>query len=177
MHPETDIAGDFWLHVNERAHASTADVYPTPPALMAELERQYWVADQLGDEEALHRYVVSVPGEPDQPWVTLTPDDTDVRHPPPTGFRTLQEALYDYLLASVGDLLIANDYELWVRAVAHILADVARDPNRLVIRVRPHDDKFSDQHAVDHTMIISHDWGVLRRETFDFARRNYERYG
>ncbi len=178
MHPETEIAAEFWLYVNERGHGSTTDLYPKPPALMGELVRRYWTSLESKDEEKLRSYLVRVTGESDQPWVLLSPEqDADFYHLPPTGFPTLQEALYDYLLASVGDLLIANDYDLWLRAVAHILTDAARDPNRLVIRVRPRDDEFGDEHAVDNTMIISDDWSVLRRETFDFACRNYERHG
>jgi hypothetical protein len=178
MHPEMEIAAEFWLYVNERGHGDAADAYPKPPALMEELVRQYWIALESKDEEKLRSYLVRVTWESDEPWVLLRPEqDADVYHLPPTGFPTLQEALYDYLLASVGEHLIANDYDLWLRAVAHILADAARDPSRMVIRVRPREDELSDRNAVNNTMIISDDWGVLRRETFDFARRNYERHG
>jgi hypothetical protein len=172
MHPEAEIASAFWKYVNERGHGNAGDYYPHPPALMMELERQYWVADQLGDQETLRRYLVPGREEEPQPWVEFGWRE-DGHHLPPTGFATLQEALYDYLLAHVGDLLIAGCYELWLRAVAHMVGDVARDPHRLVIPVAELD---NIERTTDHTMTVSDDWGVLRRETFDFACRNYERH-
>ena len=46
MHPESDIARDFWVYVKERAQGNliTGDGYVAPSTLAAELERQYYDA-------------------------------------------------------------------------------------------------------------------------------------
>jgi hypothetical protein len=143
------IAADFWKYVAEGEGESIAD--SQAPILAVEFECQ-------------HRLIV-------------LSDDQGDRRDPPTGLPTLQAALYDYLLANVGGPLIANSFETWAGAVAQILADAVRDPNRLVIAVpkRTSDDRIADRREAEtQTMTISDDWSVLRQETFDFARRTYE---
>jgi hypothetical protein len=188
MHPETEIAADFWSYVNKRARGDQGEgeYFPSPPALMAELERQYWIIRELrgAGAEELKAYLVpsldhSKYGESPVPWFSYGTGD-DGYHLPPTGFPTLQAALYDYLLAVAGDVLVGNSYEVWLRSVTHILSDAVRDPGRLVIPVlkRTYDNEVYDVRETELcTMVISDDWGVLRCETFDFACRNYERHG
>jgi hypothetical protein len=170
MHPETDIAEDFWRYMSERTHGGdSAEEYPWPTALVAEEVRKYWTARALGRAEKYRR-----PGsdrEGSGSWEDRYNEDTGL---PPAAFPTLQAALYDYLIATVGGRLIAYDYDLWLRAVAHILADVHRDPSRLELTVTR--DEFGHD-PFTSTMVVSEDWSVLLPTTFAFARRNYERYG
>lgn len=186
MHPETEIARHFWAHVNERGHGD-GSFYPSPPALMALQGELFWYACILDDEDELRRHQVGVTHGRALHWFGER-SGSDDRYLPPTAFPTLQDALYDFLIANVGKFFIASDYELWLRAVAQILADVVRSPNLLAVRIGEriyHDRAHKDisvpspetiiHQEFNHTMVIGEDWSVLQRPTFDFASRNYQR--
>ena len=188
MHPESDIASRFWTHVSLRAHGHNggSDWFPWYPLVAEKAATEFDSAVDRGEitssegmprliypmtagrelseeEQALAESIVARP----QAWSAYYDEETGL---PPRGFATLQGALYDFLLAHVGNSEIACQYDLWLRAVTVILADAAKDQGRLTITV------VKDRHGHDpipNTMSISDDWSVLTPSTFDYVVRKW----
>ena len=104
-------------------------------------------------------------------WITQSEYDENTL--PPTGFPTLQDALYDYLITTVGSPLIGGQYEVWLRAVVHILAEAQRDPSLLVVKLYQ---VWYESDTIEHAMIVSDNWTVLLPSTFAYALRSHRDY-
>jgi hypothetical protein len=185
MHPESDIARHFWVYVAIRAHGDSTGLYPWPILIAMKEQAEFDGAVDRGeitsseglprpihplvydreltdDEAAFAQEIESLPNA----WGAYYDDETGL---PPRGFPTLQDALYDYLLAYIGLTDIDFKYDVWLRAVIHIVADAVREPDRLIVKVA----KDRDDHSPtdEHVMTVSDDWSVLSRHTFRYVCR------
>ncbi|WP_194904389.1 hypothetical protein [Catenulispora rubra] len=102
----------------------------------------------------------------------------------PWTYPTLQEAMTAFLINSAATNEFPYPCDMWLRAVAVILADAARDPEWLHVVACDWDPNFGDgpekgerrtepYSEEDHAMTISDDWSCLSRETFEFIMATY----
>jgi hypothetical protein len=93
----------------------------------------------------------------------------------PVVYRTLQEALVDFLIDEIGTNKVP-DFADWLRAQAVIMAQAAREPEWLIVKTPVIDEngQWSPDSLTTHTMAVGPGpWDVLSRETFDVLVQHF----
>lgn len=177
LFPESYLAPNFWLFVRDQAIDGRTN------ELGVRITSK--VVNPYNQERAFARtFLRELRGPFTDDFDPDYEEDEGEGTKQPWTYKTLQEALLMFLLAWVyrtqPEPPVTPTYEIWLRTVALILADAARLPELLTLRVPEYDrmnPELAPKGTIERCMVISDDWSCLSRDTFDFIMANYCRHG
>jgi hypothetical protein len=161
LFPERDLAYDFWVFVYEIA------IDPRLPEPLGERPGGRILYEFESNRSLFHgqQLAHADPALADRPRYS---DGTKE----PLVYPTMQEALLGYLIYLVtaaqlpGEGRFACTYDIWLRTVVLLMADIAQNPEWLHIVTGTVTDRDSRQH---HHMTVSNDWDCLSQDTFNYV--------
>ena len=168
MHPEREIARNFWAWVARRAHGDSLGGLPWSEVIWSELVEEHNIALDLGEIPSREPADETHRAQHQEVFEEQYCEDSGL---PAKGFPTVQDALYDYLLAHIQGADIDANYSVWLRAVALVLGDAVRTPAILTVGVAKDQYPVREEELTPHTMVIGDDWSILSRSTFHYAGR------
>lgn len=168
MHPEHELARNFWAWVAKRAHGDNLHGgFPWSAVIWSELVDEHNIATDLEWAASDGSFGGAAT---DDPAVFEDRYHEDSGCPPRVFRLSKMPCTTTYWLISKMPRSTRTTGS-WLRAVALVLADAVRDPSRLTVGVAKDNYSFDENEWTPHTMVVGDDWSILTRSTFRYARR------